>query len=329
MSVGTLTNSGALVISLDFELHWGIRDHTSIADARETLLGARRAVEALLALFAAREIHATWATVGMLFAHTREELFRHLPERRPNYLSPALSPYNALDTLGRGEDDDPFHFAGSLVDKIAATPGQELGTHTFSHLYCLERGVTVDDFEADLQAARRIGERHGDVVQSIVFPRNQLNPDFLPVLARNGVRNYRENPSHWAFAPRSGEEEKWRHRAVRLADAYLPVTGTRATPWPPAGRLPRPVHASAFLRPYSRKLAPFDALRVARIRGDLRAAAREGRMFHLWWHPHNFGQNLAENLRVLGAILDEFDSLRRQGGMVSATMAEVAEAEGR
>jgi hypothetical protein len=35
---------GALVISLDFELHWGVRDKRSVASYRENLLGARRAV---------------------------------------------------------------------------------------------------------------------------------------------------------------------------------------------------------------------------------------------------------------------------------------------
>jgi hypothetical protein len=64
---------GALVISLDFELLWGVRDLYP-ADGgtyRANLLGARTAIPKLLQLFEEFEIAATWATVGMLFANSR------------------------------------------------------------------------------------------------------------------------------------------------------------------------------------------------------------------------------------------------------------------
>ena len=58
---------GTLIVSLDFELHWGVRDVKTVAQYRENLLGVRRAIPALLATFADYGIHATWATVGFLF----------------------------------------------------------------------------------------------------------------------------------------------------------------------------------------------------------------------------------------------------------------------
>lgn len=315
---------GLFIISLDFELFWGIRDHTRLSDCKEDLLGARRAVHVLLDLFRARSIHATWATVGMLFAHTREELLLHAPTRRPEYANPRLSAYTEFSSLGRDENDDPFHFAGSLVDRIAATNGQELGTHTFSHLYSLEPGVSVEDFEADLRAARSIGERHGDVLRSIVFPRNQVNREHLPVLDRLGVRAFRQNPNHWPYDAQPGAGETRARRAARLLDAYLPVTGARTAPRPVATATSGATafRASMFLRPYSPSLAAFDRLRVARMKAGLRSAAREGTMFHLWWHPHNFGRHLSENMAVLSALLDEFETLRRRHGMVSVSMVE-------
>ena len=33
-------------------------------------------------------------------------------------------------------------------------------------------------------------------------------------------------------------------------------------------------------------------------------------IFHLWWHPRNFGVNLAENLRFLNEIIAHFMVLR-------------------
>ena len=128
---------GVLVVSLDFELHWGVRDRWSVGDHRARLLGAREAVPAMLELFEAFGIHATWAIVGFLFFEGKRELLDALPSRRPAYVDPALSPYAGLAAIGASERDDPFHFAPSLIRQIAHTPDQEIGTHTLSHYYCL------------------------------------------------------------------------------------------------------------------------------------------------------------------------------------------------
>ena len=189
---------GALVISLDFELHWGVRDHTTVDGYRENLLGVREAIPAILDLFAKRSIAATWATVGFLFGETRKELERHFPRLLPTYANERMSPYAAMGEIGDDEKSDPFHYAPSLVRAIAKTPRQELATHTFSHYYCLEPGQTAAQFEADLEAAAKIGEPFGDTCRSIVFPRNQLAPEYLDVLRRRGVLAYRSNGTHWA-----------------------------------------------------------------------------------------------------------------------------------
>jgi hypothetical protein len=84
------------------------------------------------------------------------------------------------------------------------------------------------------------------------------------------------------------------------------------------------IPASRFLRPYSKTLAPLDGLRLRRIRRDLRSAAEKGRIYHLWWHPHNFGVNLDENLAFLESALQSFDELRSRRGMESLNMAECA-----
>jgi hypothetical protein len=51
--------SGALIISLDFELYWGGRDSKTLDRYRENILGVRAAVPAMLALFHKYGIHAT------------------------------------------------------------------------------------------------------------------------------------------------------------------------------------------------------------------------------------------------------------------------------
>jgi peptidoglycan/xylan/chitin deacetylase (PgdA/CDA1 family) len=318
---------GALVISLDFELHWGVRDKWRLADYRQNLLGAREAVPAMLALFSEFGVRATWAVVGLLLVESRREMLERLPARRPRYRRADLSPYAALAEVGENERDDPFHFAPSLVRRIAASPGQEIGTHTFSHYYCLEEGPSSDDFRADLAAAMTITrDKLGRTPRSIVFPRNQFDAASLAVSGELALTSYRGNPDAWAYrARRDGDESRFR-RAVRLLDAYVPLTGSHARPIRrPSGETPVDVAASRYLRPYAPLLRHLEPARLRRIAADMRRAAREGLLFHLWWHPHDFGRHVPENLAVLRRILACFRRLQDRYGMESLTMAEAGD----
>lgn len=313
--------TGKFVISLDFELHWGVRDHTTVGRYKENLLGVRKAVPAMLALFARRGIAATWATVGFLFAETKKDLERFFPRLLPTYTDRSKSPYEAMSEVGTDEVHDPFHFAPSLIRAIAKTPGQEIASHTFSHFYCLEPGQTPEQFEADLEAAAAIGSSFGDTCGSIVFPRNQLGPDYLDVLRRRNVRAYRSNGTHWAY--RAEANENVGRRAFRLADAYVPLSGARVNGVARGSSL-TDIPASAFLRPYSPRLRRLDTLRYRRLCSAMTRAAETRRTFHMWWHPHNFGRHPSENLAFLDRIIDHFDDLRRRHAMVSVTMADAA-----
>lgn len=84
--------------------------------------------------------------------------------------------------------------------------------------------------------------------------------------------------------------------------------------------------ASRFLRPWSGRLAGLEPRRVARIQAAMTAAARKGQCYHLWWHPHNFGRNLRENLAVLEQLLAHHRRLRERHGVVPMTMGEVGQA---
>jgi len=319
--------SGAFVVSLDFELHWGVRDKWSLAEYRRNLLGVWDAVPALLALFRASEIHVTWATVGLLFCDDKRELLAALPERRPAYARPGLSPYDALAEVGDSERDDPFHFAPSLIRQIAATPHQEIGSHSFSHYYCLEAGQEPADFRADLEAAIRLTRtKLGLTPRSIVFPRNQVHAAYLAVCRDLGFSAYRGNLDTWLYRARADEDESHVRRAVRLVDAYVPLTGRNARPLTSAEAGPRNVLASRYLRPYAPGLRHLEPLRLRRIERDLRAAAVRGHVFHLWWHPHDFGIHLRENLAVLRHILACFGRLREGYGMESLPLAEAGAA---
>jgi peptidoglycan/xylan/chitin deacetylase (PgdA/CDA1 family) len=322
-----VTRPAAFVISLDFELYWGVRDNRSLESDASRLLGVRTVVPRLLELFSAYGVRATWATVGFVFFGSRRELLERLPEPRPRYDDPRLSPYHDLDTLGADEASDPFHYGGSLVRMIAEHPEQEIGTHTFSHYYSLEPGQGAEAFEADLLAARRTASEAGVELSTIVFPRNQVNLDYLSICGRHGITAYRGTERSFIYRSRPGAGDRRLFRALRMADAYVPVAGSTAfhpTPSPP--ELPLNVPSSRFLRPYDPRLKHLDWVRLRRIVADMSRAAREGAVYHLWWHPENFGGHTEENLQFLTRILDHFARLRTSDGMQGMCVRDLAQA---
>lgn len=322
----THTHTGALVISLDFELYWGMRDLESIDNYRERILGERRVVPALLKLFNEYQIHATWATVGFLFCETRDELISQSPSKKPAYSDQNLSPYPHVSQIGRNEDEDPFHYAPSLIKLIAASPHQEVASHTFSHYYCLEKGQDRDAFRADLEAAKKVASKYTLNMESLVFPRNQFNGDYLSVCKEVGIKTYRGNERSWLYRAKSREQESLFRRAVRLLDAYVNISGHNCYSLREiSSDIPVNVPSSRFLRPFSNRLRFFEPLRLRRILVDLTHAAKHGLIYHLWWHPHNFGDNTEENLTFLRTILDHYFDLKEKYGMKSLNMLELSD----
>lgn len=312
---------GTFVVSLDFELHWGVRDHRSVADYRENLLGVRRAIPALLDLFSEFRIHATWATVGFLFFETIDELIAAIPSELPRYVDRNLDPYAALDEIGRDEAEDPFHFAPSLIRQIQASAGHEIATHTFSHYYAGVPGPSLESFRADIQAAKSAGKRFGVEIKSVVFPRNQVSVPHIRVCAEEGLIAYRGMESDPCIAAGNGGID----RARRFADAYVNLAGPCCgVPGKLEGMEIVSVPQSRFLRPCARQLGVLDALKLRRILSSMNFAAENQLLFHLWWHPHNFGVNTDRNISFLRAILEHYRALHDRLDFESLTMAEVA-----
>jgi len=318
---------GALVISLDFELLWGVRDlyPSNGGTYRANVLGARAAIPKMLDLFTDYDVAATWAPVGMLFASSRDELARFSPSVRPHYIDRGLDPY--ADPGGDSEGADPLRFAPSLLRQIAATPRQEIGSHTFAHYYPLEPGHDAASFRADLDAAVAIGQAFGVRPRSLVIPRNQLDFDYLPIIGEAGFTSVRGNQRGWPHrACPNAEFRRPAARIRRLIDAYLPTTGDQVIAWDdvPVISGVACIPASHFLRPVSARLRRLEPLRFERLRATIERAAQRGGICHLWWHPHNFGVEQTENLAFLRRLLDVQQTCAAKYGMKSLTMEDVA-----
>ena len=86
---------------------------------------------------------------------------------------------------------------------------------------------------------------------------------------------------------------------------------------------PLNIPASRFFRPYNKRLSLLEPLKVLRIKNEIKYAARHGEVYHLWWHPHNFGANIEQNLKELETVLKCYQYCSGQYGMQSFSMKEL------
>jgi len=309
-------NTGALVISMDFELLWGVFDKVDWRDKKDYFENTREIIPAILKLFDEYNISCTWATVGMLFNHDWDEWNQNVPVVLPEYENKKLSAYNYGNSI-QTKETEALCFAPDLIKLIKEFQGQEIATHTYSHYYCLEPGQTPISFKADLEKSKVVAKKMGIALKSLVFPRNQFNANYLKECSNTGLETVRTNPSVWYW--KDTQKESLHQRIIRTGDAYLGfndksykeiaeiypgIRGQRAS------RLFRPCSGNTFL----------DRMRIKRITSEMSKAAKSKEIYHLWWHPHNFGNYPEKNLQDLRDILNHFKNLRKKYNFNSYSM---------
>lgn len=321
-----MNTPGKFVISLDFELLWGVRDIKTVDSYGHDIIGVREALPKMLKLFSQHRVKATFATVGFLFADSKKELLAYCPVNKPNYFRKNLSPYNGhFELIGENETEDQYHYAPTLIDLIKKYPEQEIATHTFSHYYCLEKGQTKENFKEDTLAAIEIAKSKNLDIKSLVFPRNQFNSDYLKIIKNLGLTSYRGNEKHWIYKASNNNNWNLIKRALRLLDSYMNISGNNCYSLAECAKnKPYNIPSSRFLRPYTSKLKIFERQRLNRILDSMTFAAKNGQIFHLWWHPHNFGKNQSENFTFLIKILSHYQNLNSLYGFESITMKHLA-----
>lgn len=320
---------GIFTISLDFELHWGVFDKRDRNEREQCYRNTLQLVPRMLQLFSQYDVHVTWATVGSMFARDQEEWEQLKPAIEPHYQVEKYSAYRWVRQHAMPRNYSWAHFAPESVKAILQYPGQELGTHTFSHYYCLEQQDEPRAFEADLQSAQQAAALFGSRMTSLVFPRNQFNPAYLRTCFEQGITTIRSNPSNWFWSPVTNTGSSMLRKLVRTADAYVqvgnqrtsyPLGSIRVTPGEPL-QLP----ASRFLRPWRSEYRFANKWRIRRLCQEMRLAARHGECYHLWWHPENFGDHPDENMEGLAALLQQYAKCKEKYGMKSWNMGEYAD----
>lgn len=319
--------NGKFVISLDFELLWGVRDKkTKDGPYSDNIKGVHQVIPNLLNIFTKYNIKATFSTVGFLFFENKRELVLHKPSLTPNYTNPKYSPYlGHFDMVKANYLEDPYHFAPQLINEIKKYPDQEIGSHTFSHYYCLEAGQTTACFKADLEMAVSVAKEKNIIIKSLVFPRNQFNKEYLQVCSTLGIICYRGNEHSWLYSAKSGSKENKLRRALRLIDAFINISGNNCYKETDIKyQNPIDIPSSRFLRPFNKKIKLLDKFKLNRILHGMTYASKNNQIYHLWWHPHNFGINQTENFAFLQKILEHYKNLNSKYNFESITMKGLA-----
>ncbi|MCF4102665.1 polysaccharide deacetylase family protein [Gillisia sp. M10.2A] len=321
-----MNKGGNFIISLDFELLWGVFDKVSIDEKIIYFRNTRKLIPEILAIFKQYEIHATWAIVGMLFNTDWKEWQINTPNVLPNYSNDSLSAYkfgNKISIKGFEE----LCFAKELILKIKDQPNQEIATHTYSHYYCLEEGQTINSFKADLEQCIKLAKSLNIELKSLVFPRNQFNKEYLKICSEMGIQNVRANPSNWYW--KEVDKSSFRNKLYRTGDAYFGLNDKSYNIEKKDREEDTPLSqkASRLLRPYS-KYKILNSLKLSRIKREMKKAAINGEIYHLWWHPHNFGNNPEKNLMELIEILEYYKYCQMKYDFKSSTMTEINELYG-
>jgi hypothetical protein len=85
------------------------------------------------------------------------------------------------------------------------------------------------------------------------------------------------------------------------------------------------IPASRILRPLNLDTRLMNKLRLMRIKSEMTLAAQLGEIYHLWWHPHNFGNDPEKSLNELDQVIWHFLALKEKFEMESLHMKGLGE----
>lgn len=319
--------AGILVISLDLELHWGRMDKIELSErVKQQLINSRNIIPEKLKLFETAGIHATWATVGLLFNHTPKEYLEDRSQMDFVRRSKHLTKCNDFAEVSH-EENSKFYFASDLIKQIMGVKGQEIGTHTYSHFCYFENGADAAGFRADLIEAKKMAAKWDINLRSMVFPRNQYDDKCLDICAEEGIKTVRTNPPDWYWTPDT--KGNLVRKLFRTGDAYMPLGRSKVYKneelQPQTARLPVCLPASRLYRKWDDAYPFLNTIKLNRIKDEMTNAAITNGFYHLWWHPENFGDDPEECLSELKEIAEHFLLLKDKYGFTSLNMIEAGD----
>lgn len=310
---------GVFTLSLDFELIWGtLADYGPGGFERAVERERSEVFDRLLELLTEFEVPATWCVLGHLFLGSCSAVDG---VKHPEIVPPGGMSGNQWFTHDPCTDErrDPLYYGLSLVEKIrACAVPQELGGHSFSHTLFGDRLTMRETAASELAECRRLAAELGLELRSFAFPQN--NVGHLDVLPEFGYTSYRGREPVWYERPRAGAVRRighlWDVLAARTPPVSEPIEALPGLWNLPGSMMYFPMHGLRRHLPVS--------WRVKRAVKGLDRAARERRIFHLWFHPTNLAVEPERMLAGLRSIFEHAAGLRRDGVIEFEPMSALA-----
>ncbi len=307
---------GLFLCSIDTELAWGSA-HRDIDPTTyqhwESYGRVRDSVERLLALMDRYDIRATWAFVGRLLIDPRDDAENALYPENPQ---PARK-HLVNERTAEPEFLSKWYTPELLQMVQNAGASHEIGTHTFSHAVAGEPGYSKELLQQELTAATKQAEHLGISLKTLIYPKNRTA--HTEILADHGISAYRTVPES-----RISKLPPVLRGVAHRVDAYLPVPVDISYPeldgdtWVlPASYYYR--HTGGWARWQS------NLVRRAKLRSGLRRAAKNGGLFHIWFHPYDIASDPDRLLKPLEAAFKEVSTLRDKGLLDNLTLGETAQ----
>jgi hypothetical protein len=303
-----------VVISLDLELSWGMFD---LSFDEELLKAARWTHDVgapnLLNHLTRNGLSATWAVVGAMMRRSMPDV-SGLPEVMYPHFS---KPWFSYVPKEGDESTHPEWFGAQLVEMIRkATPEQEIGFHSFSHVPFGSPGMTRERAIAEYRYCVQIAKELGIPTSSFVFPRNSVA--YLRELRTAGFTCFRDVDE----LPIRSKSDRVRSLWMIWAD-FMGLSPSVVEPSLAQGLVSIP--GSLLIRYAAgwRKYIP-DASRLRRLRKGLELVRRKGGVFHVWFHPENLYAEWPRLENVVARFLEELGTLVRNADVRCVTMGQLA-----
>ena len=308
---------GAFILSIDTELAWGAVYNGQFERWQRRYPSTRETISQLLKLLEKFEIRATWAVVGHLFLKECHPVdgVKHPEILRPKYSWLSGDWFDADPCTNL--EAAPSWYGKDIVQQILrCKENQEIGCHSFSHIIMGDRGCSRESVESELQVCCLEAKKLGLGLKSFVFPRNSVG--HLEALAEAGFTAFRgPAPSWFARLPRMAS------RLGHLLDNLLPFSPPVVSPQKETGLWNLP--ASYYYPPTDRWWRPIPvSFRAYKVKQGLQKAAKERRLFHLWFHEFNLATDTKRLFHGLENIFAEVSRYREAGLLDNPTMGELA-----
>jgi peptidoglycan/xylan/chitin deacetylase (PgdA/CDA1 family) len=283
------------IVSLDCEGKWGMADDLRPCHDLITDEALARAYDRLIALFDRYDINATFAFV-MAFALNAEERERFAPELRGARHDAWLKHYHdAVATKGLSGWHQPQAF-----ELVRSAKRHEIACHGFCHRSLGDSDISRADANAELDAAIEVARLKCVSLETFVFPRNQTG--HLDLLRSHGFIGYRQRlrRPYGRLGRALGVCEEFNIWATGQCPAVVDH-----------GLVPIPSGRFLNWRVGMRSSIP-PGITAARWRHQLRSAAANCGIVHLWLHPHNL-ITAPDTVYLLEQVLQSVAEMRDRG----------------